>query len=94
MDNNFLVANSGQVIILEASIACGKSTLGKNIESYLRRKGLIAKYLPEFFNKPLLDYYIKNMKTQAYSFQIIMSQVYLSFFRYLFFLIKHLLLII
>ena len=62
----------GTIIILEGSIASGKSTLGKSLNVFLQSQGYKSEYLAEFFDKDLLDYYIENKRTQAYSFQIIM----------------------
>ena len=68
------------VIILEASIACGKSTLGRSMELSLSAMGYKALYLPEFFDKDLLDHYLDNKKTQAYAIQIIMIRERIKLF--------------
>ena len=44
----------GTIIILEGSIASGKSTLGKSLNTFLRGEGYKSEYLPEFFDKDLL----------------------------------------
>lgn len=71
---------SSRLIILEACIAAGKSTLGRSIAKYYDNKGIKAKYLPEFSYQEFLDYYLENMKEQAYNFQIHMIRERISLF--------------
>ena len=69
-----------RLIILEACIAAGKSTLGCSIAKYYNSKGVKSKYLPEFSYQDFLDYYLDNMKEQAYNFQIHMIRERITLF--------------
>ena len=67
---SYEMMQSSRLIILEACIAAGKSTLGYSIAKYYNNKGIKCKYLPEFSYPPFLDYYLENMEVQGYNFQI------------------------
>ena len=62
----------GSAIAIEGAIACGKSTMGKHIESYLNHIGIKAKYFPEYVNMSFLNLFLSDMKKYAFSFQITM----------------------
>ena len=62
----------GSLVLIEGIIGAGKTTLGKSLETYLNGIGLVAKFFPEYVNRPLLSQYILNMKRYAYSFQLFM----------------------
>jgi deoxyadenosine/deoxycytidine kinase len=62
----------GDVICIEGQIGIGKSTLGKQMETFLRKIGFNAKYYSEYVNQELLAQYISDMKRYSYAFQMIM----------------------
>ena len=67
----------GKIIILEANIAVGKSTLGKSLSRLLISKGLDVHFFPEQIPKKLFGLYTKNrqhMTRYAFPFQVIVAR--------------------
>ena len=62
----------GHIVVIEGPIGAGKTTLGRSIEALLHKYNIKCKFFKEYKHDVLLQHYIKNMSTEAYSFQIIM----------------------
>lgn len=62
----------GIIIVLEGIVCAGKSTAGSSLSDYLNRIGIRAKYFPEYTNDFLLSLFLKDMKTNAFAFQMFM----------------------
>lgn len=60
------------VITLEGLIGAGKTSLGNSLEHYLKSIGIDAKFFAEYRNDLLLDQFISDMKTHAYTFELFM----------------------
>lgn len=63
----------GRIIVLEASVASGKTCLARSIVHHLKERGLDARCFAEFFSKDLLDLYLSDRQRYGFSFQIIMA---------------------
>lgn len=62
----------GAVWVIEGGVGVGKSTTGQSLSNKLIEIGLNARFFPEYVNRRLLKQFIDDMKTYAYSFQMIM----------------------
>ena len=62
----------GHIVIIEGPISAGKTTLGKSIEHLFKRYDVKCIFLEEYKNDALLNFYIQNMKNNAFTFQMIM----------------------
>lgn len=71
----------GSVIVIDGIIGVGKSTLGNSITKYLNRACISTKFFPEYFNKQLLDYFLSDIKTHAFMFQVIMANTRVELYR-------------
>lgn len=63
----------GSVIVIDGIIGVGKSSLGKSISYYLNSYNIPCEFFPEYLNKDLLNYYLNDIKNNAFMYQIIMA---------------------
>jgi deoxyadenosine/deoxycytidine kinase len=64
MDNTNVATQKpepGALIEIEGNIGSGKSTLGASLVAFLNRRGLTARFFPEYVHKPYLKYYIDRL---------------------------------
>lgn len=64
----------GKVLVFEGNIGAGKSSLAIEVTNFFNSIGISAVYLPEYVDIELLNMFIKDMKTYAYSFQLFMLE--------------------
>ena len=65
----------GKIIVVEASVSAGKSSLCRSLYNYLTAHGFHVKLFEEKVNKKFLDLYLSDMKHYAWCFQsIILSE--------------------
>lgn len=64
----------GKVLVFEGNIGAGKSSLAIATTNFFNKIGISAVYLPEYVDIELLNMFIQDMKTYAYSFQLFMLE--------------------
>src|SRR5579885_882482 len=62
----------GKVAILEGLISAGKSTAGEEIAKFVNDLGIPCRFFPEPLLPGLLDLFLSDQKTYAFSFQLTM----------------------
>ena len=67
-------ALKGKIIIIEANIATGKTTLCKSFARFLNKEGRSTMFFEEKINKKLLQLYLSNKERYAFDFQTIVAR--------------------
>lgn len=60
----------GSIIVIEASIGAGKTTLGKRLSNFLNEQGIPSAFFPERVNITLLKMFLSDTKKYGFMFQV------------------------
>lgn len=60
----------GSIIILDASVGAGKTTLGKHLTRFLNEQGIPTLFFEEQVHLPMLQLFLKDMNKYSFMFQI------------------------
>ena len=71
----------GRILVLEGLIGVGKSTLGRSLFRYFKKKGIDVHWMPEPINEKLLKLYLSNMQKYAFPFQVIVARERIQIYR-------------
>lgn len=71
----------GSIITIDGPVGAGKTTLCSKLEEMFNENNMPAKYFDEYVNIDLLNLFLNDMKTNAYSFQLFMLNKRLELYR-------------